>query len=188
MKTRYIALAIHLALLASHALVSQPADQARLDELDKKIARKLNEENWHEASKAYIRAIWNDFKAAYIENKPERRVSSIFSRMPDVRNYDEYLGKYVSPEGARSARSLEITKSPEGRFIVKLEGHDIPAVCVNGSILFTTGDVVYSYIPEFAEKPYAQLEFFIIVRLDKKYYFISPGLKPDIPYRLLKIE
>jgi len=108
--------------------------------------------------------------------------------MPDVRDYHEYLGKYVSPKSARPSVSLEIAKTPEGCFIVKLEGHDFPAIAVNKSILFTTGDVIYARIPWFAKRPYARLEMYMIVRLDKKYYFISPGQKPDIPNWLLKID
>lgn len=157
------------------------------NELEEKISRQLKREKWSNASKAFIRALWNDYKAAHVEGQ-NREVRSIYGKLPDVYEYHEYVGKYVRKVGPGDKVFLEVAKTSEGRFIVKVENHDIPAVAVNRSIAFTTGDVVYSCLPQLGKKPYAALEMFMVVRLDGKYIFLSPGERPSEKNEFIKLN
>ena len=95
--------------------------QAPLAELDGKIAEGLARDKWNDASKAFVRALWDDYRKAYLVPTKDMSTHSISGKLPDVEQYENYLGFFES--GADSGRPfLEITKDESGRFNVKLEG------------------------------------------------------------------
>jgi len=186
MKTRYILLATAFALFVSDSHASQRDVQDIFRELEGTINWQLENEDWHEASKAYIRAIWNDFKSAYTENRQDLSLKPGPGRHPDAQDYDEFVGKYAAPRSAENPLSLEITKTPEGRFLVKFQGHEYPAVAVNRTIVFVTGFVSHSPMPKLGKSPYAELNFKIVVRYGGRYYMHSPGTPAGKENRLVK--
>lgn len=164
--------------IAIPALAAENSDP--VEQLDVKITKSLQSSKWNTASTEYIQAIWSDFKLAHIANEQDlSRASGIAGKLPDVESYDQYIGKYRHPGFVERRGIIEVKKSDSGRFVVKLEGHVMPAVAANRCVYFTTGDVVYSRLPELGSKPYAELEFFMIVRLDGDYVLMSPGHNLD---------
>jgi hypothetical protein len=147
-----------------------------LDRLESEITQSLAGDRWHPASKAFVRALWEDYRKAHLNPKSGHSTRSLHGEMPDVESYDEYVGAFARRASARRP-FVEVTRS-EGRFFVKLEGHTIPAVPRNKCIFFTTGDVVYSRLPAFGEKPYCTLEMFLIMRSEDTFLFGSPGRPP----------
>ena len=95
----------------------------------------------------------------------------------DVTNYNDYLGVYAmsragATQPAKRQKLIEVAQDNKGRFLVKLEGHTIPAVRADNRLWITTGDITYApYLPDFVEKPHASLEMFTIVRVKGRYYF-----------------
>lgn len=168
-------------------VASAAEDRDALSELDGKITKGLSLDKWDEASKVFVDALWSDYKIAHRSVNHDGPVRGIFGKMPDVRNPDEYQGVYTGgKDGNRPF--LSISKTDDGRFFVDLEGHRIPAVYRNGSIIFTTGDIVYSELPTFGAKAYCTLEMYMVLRTDGKFYFASPGTRPEEWMELLRSD
>ena len=149
-----------------------------LDAVDREITQKLAHDKWDDASKAFVRALWEDFQEAHLGKPEGTSTRGIFGKMPDVEKYDDYLGAFG--RGANATRPfVEITRDEDGRFFVKLERQTLPAVRRNKIIVFTTGDVIYSSMPTFGDKPYCTLEMFMIIRTDGKFFFAGPSTTPD---------
>ena len=163
---------IHLAAEDKEAITTTTATQAEppvLNELNVKIAKGLKSKEWSNESKNLIAKVWSEYKATFIRNKPKMNYSGPSSLKPDLKKYDEYLGRYLrKKDDARVF--IEVFKDAEGRFIVKLEGHEIPAVAYNRGILVTTGDIVYSRLPRLGPRPHATLEMFVLSKVKGQYY------------------
>ena len=157
------------------------AEPPVLNEMNVKIAKGLKSKKWSNESKNLIAKVWSEYKAAFIRNKPKMDYSGPRSLRPDIKKCDEYLGRYSRKKG--DARVwMEVFKDAEGRFIVKLDRHEIPSVAYNRGILVTTGDVVYSPLPRLGPKPHVTLEMFVLSRIKGQYYVTGtrstqPGLK-----------
>lgn len=168
------AIALVLALGVSVGSVGARNDQqGALEKLEKKIQKNLRKGKWNDNSVAFLKALWSDYKNAHLngESNPGVRYS-IFGRVPDIKRYETYVGKYRR-DGRPYVEIVEI----DGRFFVLADNHKTPAVPENGSIVFTTGDVVYSTLPKLAGQPYADLEMYRIARFDGKYQ--ASGLRED---------
>jgi hypothetical protein len=185
---RMICLAIAITIgLGTNALAADK--QGPLAELDGKITKSLASDKWDDASKAFVRALWKDYQKAHLVPAKDKSTRSIFGKMPDVKHYEDYLGAFG--RGADSdGPFLEIKKDESGGCIVKLEGHSIPAVQRNKTVVFTTGDVVYSSMPTLSDKPYCTLEMYMVIRTGNKFFFGSPSAPPDkwIPLTQLKTQ
>ena len=143
-------------------------------ELDAKVAKALERDKFSQASGDFVRALWGEYKAAWRKNeqKMDWRGTGGKAAPPQIESYQEYVGKY----GRGGRPVLEVVTDAAGRFLVKLEGHTIPAVAANRAILFTSGDVVYApTLPRLGPKPHAVLEFFTLTRQQDRYVFTSPG-------------
>jgi hypothetical protein len=166
------------AVLIASASAAAAEEKNAFSELDAKITKNLSSKNWNEASKAFVRAMWTDYKNAHINAATDGVTRSIQGKMPDVQSADDYVGDYSrGRDGHRTFMS--ISKSEDGRFFVEADRHRIPAVVRNRCVIFTTGDVVYSSIPAFGDKPYCSLEMLMVVGTGGKLYFASPGTPPD---------
>jgi hypothetical protein len=196
-------IAATLVLLAAGALVVRAEEAPNpFKELDEKIGGQIVKEDWSDDSKAFVAAMWKDYKAAHVANKMERQWHKLRWRQQSsdeqpgrnpkktsgeiiggvivaehvrpagkrhamwITSYDEYVGRYRYKN-----KPLEITQDEAKRFFVKLEGHTIPAVAMNNSIIITTGDVIEARLPNLNEKKYASLEYFMIVREGDKFFF-----------------
>jgi len=171
--------------LATTALAAEKQDP--LAELDAKITKSLAGDKWNHASKVFVREMWKDYRKAYTLSATEESVRSIAGELPDVEQYEDYLGAF-GREADSNHPFLEITEDKAGRFHVKLEGHTIPAVLKNKTVVFTTGDVVYSRKPRLAEKPYCTLELFMVIQTEGKFFIASPSASPDQWTPLSKIK
>jgi hypothetical protein len=149
-----------------------------LSELDAKISASLARDIWDEAAKTFVRAIWKDYRDAHQSAVEDKSTHSIAGKLPEVQKYDDYLGTF-SMDSDASRKSLEIMSDKAGRFYVKLEGHTIPAVLRNKTVVFTTGDVVDSCVPQLAEKRYCNLEFFVVIRTEGKLFLANPNAPPE---------
>lgn len=162
-----------------HNQILQAYDSGSIfSELDAKIQRNLANDKWNEASKTFVAALWQDYRAAHLDPSKEATGRVTLGKEPDVQQYDDYLGTYV--RGADSAHPfLEVVKDEADGFHVKIEGHTIPAVLIGKTVVFTSGDVVHSPLPSLAAKPYCTLEMFVIIRTEGKLFFGSPSVPPD---------
>lgn len=160
-----------------------------LSKLDEKIHRNLANEKWSPASKTFVGVLWEDFRNAYQHPAEETGTRSIFGKMPEIADYEDYLGAFGRGQDSKKP-FIAIVKDEGGKFQIKLEGHTVPAVQKNKTVVFTTGDVIHSAIPTFSEKPYCTLEMYFIVRTEGQFYFGSPSTLPDqwIPLSKLKQE
>jgi len=143
-------------------------------ELDAKVAKALDRDKFSQASGDFVRALWDEYKAAWRKNeqKMDWRGAGGKAATPRIKSYRDYVGRY----GRGGRPVLEVVTDAAGRFLVKLEGHTIPAVAVNRSILFTSGDVVYApTLPRLGPKPHAVLEFITLTRHQDRYVVTSPG-------------
>lgn len=128
------------------------------------------------------------FSDAHEQGIPEKNSrSSIGKRIPQITSYRDYVGKFRRPTDKPDRVFVEVLQSEDGRFSVVLEGQDFPAVARNGVLLFTTGDVVYSPLPQLGEKPYATLEMFQLVRFDDGFQFLSLGQTPSEQSGIIQI-
>lgn len=149
-------------------------EPAPLGSLSRKIAKNLERGKWSAASKAFTAQLWQEYKQAWLRNRRGTGFSGHWR--PDIKSYDDYVAKYAMRQPAKGP-ALEVFTDGNGRFIVKLEGHEIPAVAHNRSLLVTTGDVVRSHLPAPGGKPHATLEYFLISRIKGEYYLSSPGAR-----------
>ena len=183
---RMVCLAITIGLVMT-ALAADKQDP--LAELDGKITKSLTSDKWNYASKTFVRVLWEDYRKAHLNAPMETSTGSISGKMPDVKQYEDYIGAFG--RGADADHPfLEIARDEAGRFGVKLEGHTIPAVQRNKTVVFTTGDVVYSSMPTLSEKPYCTLEIYMVIRTGGKFFFGSPTMPPDkwMPLSKLKMK
>jgi len=213
---RLFVLAALLAAVMTGAIIARAGEETDpFAKLDKDIARDLASDRWSPESKAFVEAMWKDYKAAHVTNKMELKWHGIRWRPPAeaerpgnqqqkkasgkhsgdhhqshpaaaaehgrpavrghsmwITSYEEYVGNYRV-----GGKPIEIVQDEARRFFVKLEGHTIPGVAVNNTIVFTTGDVVEARLPSLNLKEYASLEYFMIVREDGKFYFGSPQVR-----------
>lgn len=176
-----------IILMACVALAAD--EQKPLGELDAKIMRNLASGKWSPASVAYVKEVWADYTNAHVSAVQRSTARSVSGKMPDAKEPDIYLGTYegipsdVPPDFSRPsprAPSLTIAKTSDGRLFVEIEGHRIPAVYSNRTILFTTGDVVHSDLPPLDKQPYCKLEMFTVLRTGGKFYFTAPGVPSDL--------
>jgi hypothetical protein len=157
-----------------------------MKELDAKIAKSVASDSWNGASREFVRIVWEDYRKAHI-NPPKSGWIGL-SRRSDAESLDMYIGAFRSKPEVEVPVALEISKSESGRFFVEIEGYEIPAVIVNHCIAFTTGDVVYSAMPQLASKPYCTLEMFVVILTEGKFYLASPLSPPDTWRLLSKLE
>lgn len=175
-----------LCLLVSTLGIAALADGQQDDStatLDAKITQKLAHEQWDDASKAFVRVLWEDYRRAHLDPSNDGSRRSVAGKMPDVTNYDDYVGSYM-----RDGRlCLQIMKDEKGRFFMGPQMM-FPAVCTNGLILWTTGDVVYSPIPQIAKKPYCELEMGMLLRVAGEFYLADIGALPKQWVKLTKAD
>lgn len=153
-----------------------------IGKLELKISRRLQNGNWSDVDKAYVRGLWQEFQDAWYAKARSMNHSRRADLQPDVRGCHIYIGQYNCVRGQQKDKNdklLEVRLDSDGRFIVTLEGHEMPAIARNGSLLFTTGDVVHSRIPTVGAKPHATLEYLLIARVGGQYYLTQPGLTMD---------
>ena len=181
-------LTIALGAFAAMAAEAQEAQPGVLDELDAKINQQLDREKWSDASRQFVKTLWQEYRDAFITNEPNLNYYGRGDAVPDVKAYDEYVGEYLAAERPSGVAFLEVLTDEKGRLLVKLEGHTIPAVPWNKSVLFTTGDVVYSSTPNLGSSPHASLEYLTIVRIKGEFFFSAPGFGPDQARKLVKKE
>lgn len=177
-----------IALVTVVSLAFAVEKEITLSQLDDKVTKNLSGELWDQTSKTFVRTVWEDYKKAYMTSDEGGSRESLFGKMPDIQSYDQYVGHFSGQKKNGKPLFLGIIKDEQGRFSVKLEGYTIPALTQNGCILFTTGDVVYSYLPRLGEKPYCTLELFMIIFTEDTFYFTSQGMPPEVWMTLSKHE
>jgi len=142
------------------------------DHTPAKIQKSLESDRWHRGSAEFVAALWKDFATAHIEKKQLLAGRSTSARaIPDIKTYDDYLGTY-------SRRSLKVTRGKDGRLFVHFGPIAMPAVAAGRMILFTTGDLVYSTMPQIGDKPYATLELYCLARINGQYHVFFPHEGP----------
>ena len=173
------------------------ADEARdlgddgtgFDKWDAKITHAFQQKDrFSKASETYVKAIWEDYKRAHKLNRQEMSARIIYGVMPDIKSYDQYVGKYRRRDDPKGRVFIEVVKTVGGRYAVKAGEHRILAVAANKCIIFTTGDVVYSPFPQLGSAPYATLETVILVRSRGKTYMVGVGEKPTEKNELLPVK
>jgi len=163
------------------------ADLDPVTRLENEIFTSLANERWDSSSKSFVHSIWDDYKQAHLNPIESGIIHSITGKIPDIEDCNQYLGNYMrEPNSTRSF--IEIEKDEKNRFYIKLEGHKFPAVLRNKCVIFTTGDIIYSKIPQFGEKPYCTLEMFIVIHTEGKFYCASPESTPDTWLEITKIK
>lgn len=160
--------------------------QAALAELDAKIRKGLAKDKWNETSRTNARKLWEEYCAAYIDPLKQPVTRSTFGKIADVKEYDDYLGTY-GREPRPDLPFIKVTKDEAGRFHVELEGHTIPAVLSNKTVVFTTGDIVYAPQPSLSDKPSCTLEMMMLIRTDGQFFLGSPSAPPERWLLLSKI-
>ena len=162
-----------------------PDEHEALGELDAKISGSLQRRKWSESSRQVVRALWGEYKQAFVRNE---RPSWAESRS-DIKGYQEYLGRYARAGKSPEEVFIEVLASAQDRFMVKVEGHTIPAVAWNGGILFTTGDVVYDGgVPHLGTRPHCTLEYLCIRRVGGQHYATTPGSRIERAVKLIKLK
>ena len=149
--------------------------------VDDKINRELNDDKWHYFSRAFARLMWDDYKLAHENTKPALAKTRIQGKLPDIQNYDQYVGAYTrDKKKAPSKAYIEVKKSGKGTFFVDLAGTSYPAIATYNSIMFTTGVVGYSpALPQLTARPYCILKMYSIALIDGKYFLFSPDAPPS---------
>ncbi len=176
MRLGTITLTLNLVFGSATVLAAGPADP--LLELRDRINAQLADEKWNEAGKAFVLALVQDYCSAHLSSDASGTAVCGTSRSPDVASLDEYIGSYSLPWGSRN-RSLQVTKSEAGRFVVDLDGRRLPAVARNRSIVFTTGEVVCSDVATVGAKPYCTLEMLTLLRTGGRLYLAALAMHPE---------
>jgi hypothetical protein len=169
-------------LPAAHAEDTADAEFAKID---KKVNTNIDRKDWSPASREFVKALWAEYRQAHLKNEQKMSYSGRGKLMPTIQSYNQYLGRYTM-KGERGA-FLEVINDEQGRYFVQLEGHRIPAVAWNKMILFTTGDVVNSKLPDLGSNVHATLEFFVLARSSDDYFFSAPGEPLDAGRKLVKL-
>lgn len=168
-------------LLLTTGLFAADLDSVSMfGKLDKKISNQIRYKDWDYASQVFVRILWDDYKQAHENTKPELSAVRIHGKTPDIQEYSQYLGAYSRDKEKVDKVFLEIKKSDKGTFFVDLAGYAYPAVATGNSIVFSNGTVEASPdLPWFTKDPYCTLKTFTIIRVDGKYYFLSSGEPPN---------
>jgi hypothetical protein len=170
------ALSIAAFALGSFASAGEQAAPDPFQELDATIAKSLERDKFSQASRDFLKVLWQEYKEAFQKN--ERRMDwhggGEKAGAPDIKTYAEYVGRYARADREPAAPFIEVTTDAGGRFRVKLEGHTIPAVAWNRGILFTTGNIVYSDLPDLGSKPHATMEMVVITLYEGQFVLASP--------------
>ena len=174
-----------LAFLSTTVLGSEPNNP--FAELDTKIAGQLTGDAWNDASKSYVRVLWEDYKKAHLRPPGGTLATSTGGKPQDVADANDYVGDYSKTLDGQ-ARLMRIRKSEAGHLFVELEGHRFPAVLANEGLLFTTGDIVRSRIPTFTGKPYGELEMMTLSRKAGQFYFGPPGGSPQTSTEVFRVR
>lgn len=155
--------------------------------LDDKINRALQNNEWHYVGKTFVRALWDDFKIAHENTKPELSSAKIYGKVPNIEDYSQYAGVYRRENKEDAKAFVEIKKSEKGVFFVELAGYHYPAVATGKSIVFTTGTIKSTpALPRLAAKPYCMLAMYMIVRIDGAYFFLAADASPNEWVELFK--
>ncbi|HUU41635.1 MAG TPA: hypothetical protein VMW42_11895 [Desulfatiglandales bacterium] len=170
-------------LLLTTSLFAADVDNDKVSmfrKLDDKINKELNNDKWNYASRAFVQVLWDNYKQAHENTKPELSEARIYGKSPDIQDYSQYVGAYTrDKEKTPNKVFLEIKKSDKGTFFVELAGYSFPAVATGKSIVFANGTIASSpTLPQFAAKPYCMLKIFTIARIDGKYFFFSLDAPP----------
>jgi hypothetical protein len=168
-------------LLLTTSLFAADLDSVSMfRKLDDKVSLQMRNKQWDYASKAFVRILWDDYKQAHENTKPELSAIKIHGKTPDIQDYNQYLGAYTRDKEKTDKVFLEIKKSDKDTFFVELAGYGYPAVATGNSIVFSNGTVEASpTLPRFAAHPYCTLKIFTITRIDGKYFFLSADDPPD---------
>jgi len=173
-----------------------PADTA-FAELDAKIERAMSAGRWSEASLHLLQDFYQSYKAAHERARwGSSRSGQGKLGISSAQSPQDYVGRYgrsrpnqAAAHSQQAARPLlTISQDDQGRFFVQLEKHRIPAVPWNGAILFTSGDVVYSTLPQLGDgKPHATLELLEAFETRDGWVMVDPA-HPDRPMPLVKLD
>jgi hypothetical protein len=178
------------SVLADGEPTTKPSTN-EFSELDIKIRGVMTRGEWSDASLQLIREFYDSYKPAHRRvDWGGKRTNLGKMGMSAAQTVAEYVGLYGRAAGAQGAIHpwLSVVRSPEGTFFVELERHRIPAVPWNGTILFTTGDVVFSDLPQLGEgKPHATLEMFAIFKTKDGWAFVSPA-HPEYSKPLTRLD
>jgi len=100
-------------LLAFSSIVSA-AESEPVSALGNKILKNLENEQWDSSSKTFLLAIWNEYKQAHLYTTKNSVISGISGKMPDIKDYSEYLGTYTN-DRYQGHPFVEISKDANGR-------------------------------------------------------------------------
>ncbi len=166
-------------------------------ELDARIEKQISSDDWHVASKSFIRTQWEEYKRAH--EKPGQRGEFYgascyggFLCDPVIDELRQYASDYNYKPSPNTELSpgphVQIVVSPENRVFVVQDGDRIPAVVNNGIIFFTTG-TLEKHNAQFGSKPYARLEMEMVYKARHFGYVIGPtDSYTDDMLRLIKLD
>jgi hypothetical protein len=151
-------------------------------ELDAQIEKQLSSDEWHPASKSFIRTQWDEFKRAH--EKPGQRADfygakcygGIACGPDDIEEIRQYAGGYnFKPSGAELSPGpdLQIDVSLNNRLFVVEDGCRMPVVVNNKIIFFTSGKLVKENA-QLGSKPYARLEMHMVYKARHFGYVTGP--------------
>jgi len=169
-----------------------------LERTEAALRRSLDNDAWSRASRAFARSTWADFRHAYLADRDVPVEASPAQAMPvlgwpDVRTYDEYLGRYSAWGTGQAGPFIEVLTDAAGRLRVRAGGGgkgavEFPAIRWNNSILFTTGTLqLAENAPPLAGRLHATLELILLTRIDGE-YFCAPLHDPDRAVQLMRME
>jgi len=162
------------ALVAAAALAAEEQMPASFAILDAMVEQQLKTGNFSEASKELVKLLLEEHKQAFLKDERKLAYTGLPDAKPDVKNHNEYVGKYTQSPDKPDASTVELALDGKGRFVVRSAGTELPAVAYNMSILFTTGEVVHANVPNLGARPHATLEFLAIARINGQYCIKSP--------------
>ena len=188
MKMIYGGVVVGCLLLTANLFAAEGDTTDTFSKLNNKIIRQLKSDRWDYTTKMFVRVLWDDFKRAHENTQPELSATRIHGKLPDIQDYAQYVGVFKRDQKKTAKVFCRIRKSEKGRFFVEIAKYRYPAVAINKSIIFTTGKIVRSSLPQLTEKPYCTLAIFTIARIDGKYFFISLESPPSKWLELFKDE
>ncbi len=170
---------VALTLAVLIGIVFAVQEQGPFTELEIRITGNLKSVEWNSSSKAFARALWEDYKRAHLDPTGQATTSNLTFgggvELPDRKiKPDDYIGSYGRGQDAPRC-FVKILKSDNGCFFVEVEGHRIPAVARSKSIIFTTGSLETCSFPDLGARPYCTLDLHLIFRSEGQFYHTSPG-------------
>ena len=187
MKGIYGGIVLGCLLLTTSLLAADVDNVSKFRKLDNKVNRQLKNNMWHYVGKTFVRALWDDYKVAHENTKPELTSTRIHGKTLDIQDYSQYVGVYTRDKKKTTELFLEIKKSNKGTFFVELAGYSYPAVATGKSIVFATGKITsFPTLPQFAAKPNCMLAIYMISRIEGKYFFLSTDAPPSKWIELFK--